>query len=79
MSIYTLIDGTSLYKMFDVEPEVLKVIQGALLLEEGRRRSSELVADVESLLIIRLQPPGNIARSLEERKSEYLSQVLGNK
>ncbi len=51
-----------LYKMFDVEPEVLKVIQGALLLEEGRRRSSELVADVESLEglpILRTATPGS--------------------
>jgi hypothetical protein len=33
---------------------------GQLLLQAGRRRSSELLADVESLLIKRLQPLGNI-------------------
>jgi len=39
------------------------VIQGELLPEEGRRRSAQLLSDVESLLIMRLQPPGNIAYS----------------
>jgi hypothetical protein len=29
--------------------------------EEGRRRSSQLLADVESLLIMRLQPACNVA------------------
>jgi hypothetical protein len=37
------------------------VIQGNLILEEGRRFSSRLLTDVESLLIYRLQPPANIA------------------
>jgi hypothetical protein len=41
--------------------EKVNVIQGELMLEEGRRRSTELLADVESLLIVRLQPPANIA------------------
>src|SRR5207245_1895499 len=39
----------------------VRVLQGDLVLEDGRRRSSELLADVEGLLIIRLQPPGNVA------------------
>lgn len=39
------------------------VIQGDLVLEEGGRRSSELLALVESLLIMRLQPPGNVANT----------------
>lgn len=38
----------------------VRVLHGELLLEEGRRRSSELLGDVESLLIMRLQPFGNI-------------------
>jgi hypothetical protein len=38
----------------------VRVLHGELHLEEGRRRSSELLADVESLLIMRLQPFGNI-------------------
>jgi hypothetical protein len=37
------------------------VIQGDLLPEEGRRRSTQLLTHVESLLIMRLQPPGNVA------------------
>ena len=39
----------------------VRVLHGELILEPGRRRSSELLADTESLLIMRLQPPGNIA------------------
>lgn len=39
----------------------LGVLHGGLLIEEGRRRSSHLLSDVESLLIMRLKPPGNIA------------------
>jgi len=37
------------------------VIHGQLWLEEGRRFSRQLLADVESLLINRLLPPANIA------------------
>ena len=43
--------------------EQVRVLQGDLVLEDGRRRSSELLADVETLLIIRLQPPGNVANT----------------
>lgn len=39
----------------------VRVLHGELVLEPGRRRSSELLSDVESLLIMRLQPFGNIA------------------
>src|SRR5438105_5915742 len=38
----------------------LSIIHGQLLLEEGRRFSTQLLSDVESLLIMRLQPRGNI-------------------
>jgi len=38
----------------------IRVLHGALSPDEGRRRSSELLSDVESLLITRLQPFGNI-------------------
>ena len=38
----------------------VRVLHGQFLLEEGRRRSSELLGDVESLLIMRLLPFGNI-------------------
>ncbi len=51
----------NLYERFGIEPVDLKVIQGELIMEEGSRRSSLLLSDVESLLIIRLQPPGNTA------------------
>ena len=39
----------------------VRVLQGDLILQEGRRRSSQLLDLVESLLIMRLQPAGNIA------------------
>lgn len=38
----------------------VRVLHGELVPEEGRRRTSELLADVESLLIMRLRPFGNI-------------------
>lgn len=41
----------------------VRVLQGDIILEEGRRRSGELLAHVESLLIMRLQPPGNVANT----------------
>ncbi len=49
----------SLWERYGIDE--VRVLQGDLVLEDGRRRSSELLADVESLLIIRLQPPGNVA------------------
>jgi hypothetical protein len=39
----------------------VRILHGELEAEEGYRRSSELLADVESLLIMRLQPFGNIS------------------
>src|SRR5437773_1525541 len=39
----------------------VRVLQGDIVLEGGRRRSSQLLGLVESLLIMRLQPPGNVA------------------
>jgi hypothetical protein len=41
--------------------EQLEVLHGQLWPEESHRRSSQLLADVESLLIMRLQPPCNVA------------------
>ncbi len=38
----------------------LDVLHGELIPEQGRRISSRLLADVESLLIMRLQPPCNV-------------------
>ncbi len=45
--------------------EEFRVFHGGLELEAGQRRSSALLADVESLLIMRLRPFGNI----QSRKS----------
>ena len=39
----------------------VRVLHGDLQAEAGRRRSSSLLADAESLLIMRLQPFGNIS------------------
>ena len=47
------------WEAFDLEE--VAVIHGDLLPEQGRRRSIQLLSDVESLLIMRLQPPGNVA------------------
>jgi hypothetical protein len=44
----------------DYGVETVRVIQGHLLVGEGRRRSSELLTDVESLLIMRWHPYGNV-------------------
>lgn len=41
--------------------EGFRVLVGTLILEPGRRRTAELIADVESLLIHRLKPFGNIS------------------
>lgn len=38
----------------------VRVLHGDIQLEAGRRRTSELLADVESLLIMRLSPFGNL-------------------
>lgn len=47
-----------LYRRYQLEQ--VRVRHGELILEEGRRRSSELLADIESLLIMRLKPFGNV-------------------
>jgi len=49
-----------LYEEFGLKREKLLTIQGELELAEGARRSKALVSDVESLLIKRLKPLGNI-------------------
>ena len=41
--------------------EWVRIFVGILELEKGQYRTSELLADVESLLIMRLQPYGNIS------------------
>ena len=41
--------------------EEVRVLVGVLGLRKGRYRTSELLADAESLLIMRLQPYGNIS------------------
>ena len=51
----------------------VRVLHGELLLESGARRSSALLTDVESLLIKRLQPFGNI----QSRQSRIWRSGLG--
>ena len=45
---------------FKIDPHQLRVFAGLIDLPEGRRLSKALIDDVESLLIKRLQPYGNI-------------------
>lgn len=44
----------------DLDVDEVVVLQGTLLLEPGRRLTSELLGDVEALLIMELQPQGNV-------------------
>lgn len=41
----------------------VRVLQGDVLIEEGRRRTSQLLGLVESLLIMRLQPSANVVNT----------------
>jgi hypothetical protein len=50
-----------IWGVYGIGEDEVRVLHGELELEEGYRRSSELLADVESLLIKRLQPFGNIS------------------
>lgn len=45
---------------FELHPDELQVLHGGIELPGGRRRSAALLTDIESLLIIRLQPWGNV-------------------
>ena len=45
------------------EVDQVRVLHGELALEDGRNRTSTLLGDVESLLIMRLQPFANIANT----------------
>lgn len=55
-------DKDGLFEYFEDEFGLyeVEVFHGALLVGQGRRRSSALLADLESLFILRLRPPGNI-------------------
>ncbi len=50
-----------IWRVYGIGDDEVRVLHGELELEEGYRRSSELLADIESLLIKRLQPFGNIS------------------
>jgi hypothetical protein len=50
-----------IWDAYGIGDDEVRVLHGEFELEEGYRRSSELLADVESLLIKRLQPFGNIS------------------
>jgi hypothetical protein len=45
----------------DLKLDEVDVFHGALVLEARRRLTSGLLGDVEALLIMELQPPGNVA------------------
>jgi hypothetical protein len=45
----------------DLDVDDVVVLQGTLVLESGRRLTRELLGDVEALLIMELQPPGNVS------------------
>jgi len=45
----------------DLDVDDVAVFHGRALLEPGRRLTSELLGDLEALLIMELEPPGNVA------------------
>jgi hypothetical protein len=47
-------------KRYGLHEDELRFLHGELIIPPGRRRSSELLSDVESLLIKRLHPVANI-------------------
>lgn len=49
------------YFRWELGIDAFSVIHGQPWLDEGRRLTSELLADIESLLILRLRPFGNVA------------------
>ena len=53
---------SDIYEILESEHGVsqFRIFHGDLLLEPGHRRTSTLLADVETLLIMKLQPPANI-------------------
>lgn len=50
-----------IWRVYGIAEDEVRVLHGEVELEEGYRRSSELLADVESLLIKRLQSFGNVS------------------
>jgi hypothetical protein len=63
---YTAANKKDLFDYFKdelgVEADDLNAIVGNVWMDENRRLSRELLADIESLLISRIQPPGNIQK-----------------
>ncbi len=59
---FTASDKYDLFRHFEEEFGItaVGVFAGLIALEEGCRLTRELLADIESLLIKRLQPPGNV-------------------
>lgn len=59
---FTAADKDDLFGHFKEEFGITEfgVFAGLIALEEGRRLTRELLADIESLLIKRVQPPGNV-------------------
>ena len=52
-----------LFDLFDRRYGIdqVRVLQSDIVPEDGRRRTSQLLALIETLLIMRLHPPGNLA------------------
>ena len=59
-SVKTRMHAADKDALWDVAPDKFVLMVGDICLEDGRRYSKELLQDVESLLIKRLQPSGNI-------------------
>src|SRR2546426_872214 len=60
----------------DLDVDDVAVFHGRALLEPGRRLTSELLGDLEALLIMELEPPGNVAYTQSrprDRKSTRLN------
>jgi phage gp29-like protein len=59
-----------LFEYFDaihrLNPAELKIAVGEVWLDEGQHLTRELLTDVESVLVKRVQPPGNIPRKVKK-------------
>jgi hypothetical protein len=56
----------------------VRVLHGKLLLERGSRLTSELLADVESLLVLRLAPFGNTQSLKSDSRSGLRVHCVGD-
>jgi hypothetical protein len=70
-------DKRSMFRFLEEKWDLRRVavIAGVIALEGGRRLSQELLADIENLLIRRVRPPANVARSRISRPGLVLECV----